>query len=112
MKRSSKTQRRKNKDYWDRKKRSKAQEEHIPERDSLVQTSPTPTQGLRLPSAQGKLLLTEAADGTLIDVPEEKLGDWAELQGQGAEPQGLTEREGMLLDKVLEMLYGGADGKQ
>lgn len=109
MKRGKASQRRKNREYWDRKKRSRAQEKHLPEQDRLVSTEPAPTQGLRLPSAKGNLLLMETEDGFLVDVPEDRLDDWAEMQGQGAESQAMDEREGMLLDKVLEMLYGKAE---
>ena len=109
MKRGKASQRRKNREYWDRKKRSRAQEKHLPEPERLASSAPTPTQGLRLPSAGSMLLLMEAEDGTLMDVPEEKLDDWIEMQGQGAESQNLTDKEGMLLDKVLEMLYGKAE---
>ena len=106
MKRPSKTQRRKNKDYWDRKKKSKAQEKHLPEEDSLIQASSLPQQRLRLPSAQGKLLLVEAPDGTLMDVPEEKVDDWIQMQGQGAVSQEQQDAEDKVLEMVLEMLYG------
>ena len=110
MKRSSKAQRKRNRDYWARQKRSRPREQKVSEPEKLTRSEPVPQQGLRLPSPQGKLLLMEAEDGTLVDVPEEKLDDW--IQGQEAEPQGLSEKEGMLLDKVLEMLYGGVDAKQ
>ena len=106
MKRSSKTQRRKNRDYWDRKRQAKAQEKHLPEENSLTQEAPLKQQGLRLPSAKGKLLLMEAPDGTLVDVPEEKVDDWLQMQGQEAVSQEQLEAEDKVLDMVLEMLYG------
>ena len=106
MKRSKASQRRKNRDYWDRKKKSKAQEKHLPKENGLTQASSLPQQGLRLPSAQGKLLLMEAPDGTLVDVPEEKVDDWLRMQGQEAVSQEQTEAENTVLDMVLEMLYG------
>ena len=110
MKRSSKAHRRKNREYWDRRKHSRPKEKQLPEPEKLTRTEPIPQQGLRLPSPKGKLYMMETEDGFLVDVPEEKLDDW--IQGQAEQPQGLTEREGMLLDKVLEMLYGKEDSKQ
>ena len=107
-KKSSKAQRRRNRDYWNRKKRSKYKPAQASAPEKLSATEPNKQQGLRLPSAKqaGKLLLMEAEDGSLVDVPEESLGDWAEMQGQGAETQEQKDAEGKVLDMVMEMLYG------
>lgn len=105
MKRSSKAQRRRNREYLDRNRFGRPREKTVSESEKLTRSEPVPQQGLRLPSApQGKLLLMEAEDGSLIDVPEEYLDSWMEMQGQGAEE--LTEKEGQLLDMIMEMLYG------
>ena len=77
----------------------------------MEQTNSQP--GPKLPSGpKQKTLLVEAADGSLVGVPEEKLPEWLEMQGQEAQSQGLDEQEGELLDKVLEMLYGEAEPDQ
>ena len=48
----------------------------------------------------------EAPDGTLMDVPEEKVDDWIQMQGQGAVSQEQQDAEDKVLEMVLEMLYG------
>lgn len=108
-KKTSKSQRKRNRDYWNRKKRSKVQEKQASESERLTSSELIPQQGLRLPSApKGKLYLMEADNGMLLDVPEEKLDDWAEMQGQGAVTKEQEEAEGRVLERVLEMLYGEA----
>ena len=109
-KKTSKSQRRRNRDYWNRKKRSRVKENSPSEQEKLTRTEPVPQQGLRLPSAsQGKTYLMEAEDGTLVSVPEEKLDNWIEMQGQGAVTKEQEEAEGRVLERVMEMLYGKAE---
>lgn len=106
MKRSSRKQRRHSRDYQDRRRTGQARENRASDSEQLTKSEPAPVQGLRLPSAKsGQTYLVEAPDGTLVDVPADRLEAWSETQGQGAEQQ-LTEKEGELLEKVLEMLYG------
>lgn len=106
MKRSSRKQRRHSRDYQDKRRQGQAKENQVSDSERLTRSEPAPVQGLRLPSAKsGQTYLVEAPDGTLVDVPAEKLDEWSRTQGQGAEQQ-LTEKEGELLEKVLEMLYG------
>ena len=109
MKRSSKAQRRRNRDYLDRNRSGQAKENRPDEEQKLTSSEEAPKQGLRLPSVQeGQLYLVEAPDGTLVDVPADKLDEWSRQQGQGAESQ-LTAKEGELLEKMLELLYGKED---
>ncbi len=106
----SKAARRRSRDYWNRKKHSKVQANSPAEPEKLTQSEPIAQQGLRLPAAsQGKLYLMEAEDGTLADVPEAKLDDWMEMQGQEAMSAEEEEKEGELVELVLQMLYGGAE---
>lgn len=99
--------RRENKEYWDKKKRSRPQEAKPEEREKLTATQSRPQQGLRLHSQtlRGQLSLMEASNGMLVQVPEEKMNDWLEAQQSEADAP-LNSGELQLLDKVLEMLYG------
>lgn len=110
-KKTSKAQRRRNRDYWARKKRSRPQISSPDEQERLTSAAPIPQQGLRLPSApQGRLYLMEAEDGSLVDVPEERMDEWMEMQGQEAESQQEDEeKQGDLIDLVMQMLYGGVE---
>ena len=102
----SKTKRRQ-KEYWDKKKRSRPQENKPDEPQRLTQQQAVPQRGLRLPSpaTQGQRYLMEAANGMLVSVPEEEVNDWLEAQqSYGSEPLSSTEQR--LLDKVLQLLYG------
>lgn len=102
----SKTKRRQ-KEYWDKKKRSRPQEKKPDEPQRLTQQQAVPQQGLRLPSpaTQGQKLLVEANDGTLVRVSEENLNEWSEAQKNAASGQ-LNKGEEQVLDRVLELLYG------
>ena len=101
---------RRSREYWDKKRRSRAQEKHEAERERLTRTVPAPTQGLHLPSEpQGKTYLMEAEDGTLVSVPEDRLDNWIEMQGQEEVSQEQIEAEGRVLERVMEMLYGEAE---
>ena len=51
----------------------------------------------------------EAEDGTLVSVPEDRLDNWIEMQGQGAVTKEQEEAEGRVLERVMEMLYGKAE---
>ncbi len=101
----SKTKRRKNKEYWDKRKRSRPQENGPEESKRLTQQQSIPQQGLRLPSPSGQKLLVEAEDGMLIPVSEENLNEWSEAQ-KNAVSEPLNKGEERLLDKLLELLYG------
>ena len=102
----AKSRRRQNREYWDKKRRAKAQEKHVPETGRLTREMPAPRQGLHLPSTpRGKEYLMEADNGMLVNVPEEKLEDWVQMQGEEA-TQELTQEEEGILERVLEMLYG------
>lgn len=54
---------------------------------------------------QGQRYLVEARDGTLVQVPEEKLNEWCEAQRSAADGQ-LNKGEEQLLDRLLQMIYG------
>lgn len=96
---------RKQKEYWDKRKRSRPQENRPREPEKLTQQQPVAQQGLRLPSPSGQKLLMEAEDGMLTPVSEENLNEWSEAQKNAASGQ-LNKGEERLLDKVLELLYG------
>lgn len=103
---------RRSKEYWDKRRRAKAQERHEPQQERRTENQAEDLQGLRLPSGpEEDLMLVEAEDGRLIDVPEDKLDDWSRMQGQEAESQELTEEEQDILETVLAMIYGGAEQK-
>lgn len=111
MKRSSRKQRRHSRDYQDKRRQGQAKENQVSDSERLTRSEPAPVQGLRLPSAEkSPLLLMEASNGMLVDVPEDRLDDWLQAQGQGAEPQ-LTETDERLLEAVLEMIYGKEEKK-
>lgn len=98
---------RKQKEYWDKRRRSRPQEKTPAEPERLTQQQPVAQQGLRLPSpaTQGQRYLMEAANGMLVSVPEEEVNDWLEAQqSYGSEPLNSTEQR--LLDRVLQLLYG------
>ena len=101
----SKTKRRKNKEYWDKRRRSRPQENKPDEQERLTQQQPIPQQGLRLPNPSGQKLLVEAEDGMLIPVSEENLNEWSEAQKNAASGQ-LNKGEEQVLGRVLELLYG------
>ena len=104
----SKTKRRKNKEYWDKRRRSRPQEKNPGEPQNLTgQPESRPQQGLRLPSTptQGQKYLMETEDGMLVPVSEENLNEWSEAQ-KNAASEPLNKGEEHLLDKILELLYG------
>ena len=106
MKRSNRKQRRRNQDYQDKRRSGAARENQPEEPEVLARSEEAPTQGLRLQSAnESPLLLMEARNGMLVDVPEDRLDDWLAVQGQEEEPQ-LTEKDERLVQKLLEMIYG------
>ena len=106
----AKKQARRSKEYWDRKKRSRAKEKTVSGSEPLTRKEQAPSGGLMLPSEKSeRMLLVEGKDGSLVSVPEDRLGDWIEIQGQGAVSQEQSEAESRVLDRVLEMLYGGAE---
>ena len=94
------------KEYWDKKKRSRPKEARPGKSEAL-----TSTQGGRRPQSpqdaeqKGQVYLMEAADGTLVRVPEEKLTAWMNAQDAIREAQESKDK-GQLLDAVTEMLYG------
>lgn len=96
---------RKQKEYWDKRRRSRPQEKTPAEPQRLTQQQPVAQQGLRLPSPSGQKLLVEAEDGMLIPVSEENLNEWSEAQKNAASGQ-LNKGEEQVLDRVLELLYG------
>ena len=96
---------RKQKEYWDKRRRSRPQEKTPAEPERLTQQQPVARQGLRLPSPSGQKLLVEAEDGMLIPVSEENLNEWSEAQKNAASGQ-LNKGEEQVLGKVLELLYG------
>ena len=96
---------RKQKEYWDKRRRSRPQEKTPAEPERLTQQQPVAQQGLRLPSPSGQKLLVEAEDGMLIPVSEENLNEWSEAQKNAASGQ-LNKGEEQVLDRVLELLYG------
>lgn len=96
---------RKQKEYWDKRRRSRPQEKTTGEPERLTQQQPVAQQGLRLPSPSGQKLLVEAEDGMLIPVSEENLNEWSEAQKNAASGQ-LNKGEEQVLGRVLELLYG------
>ena len=96
---------RKQKEYWDKRRRSRPQEKTPAEPQRLTQQQPVAQQGLRLPSPSGQKLLVEAEDGMLIPVSEENLNEWSEAQKNAASGQ-LNKGEEQVLGRVLELLYG------
>lgn len=102
---------RKQKEYWDKRRRSRPQEKTPAEYpqgtqpERLTQQQPVAQQGLRLPSPSGQKLLVEAEDGMLIPVSEENLNEWSEAQKNAASGQ-LNKGEEQVLDRALELLYG------
>lgn len=96
---------RKQKEYWDKRRRSRPQENKPAEPERLTQQQPVAQQGLRLPSPSGQKLLVEAEDGMLIPVSEENLNEWSEAQKNAASGQ-LNKGEEQVLDRALELLYG------
>jgi hypothetical protein len=104
---------RKQKEYWDKNRQSRPQENKPAEYpqgtqpERLTQQQPVAQQGLRLPSpaGQGQKYLVEANDGTLVRVSEENLNEWSEAQKNAASGQ-LNKGEERVLARVLEMIYG------
>jgi hypothetical protein len=98
---------RKQKEDWDKRRRSRPQEKKPAEPERLTQQQPVAQQGLRLPSpaGQGQKYLVEANDGTLVRVSEENLNEWSEAQKNAASGQ-LNKGEERVLARVLEMIYG------
>ena len=52
----------------------------------------------------GRRLLVETEDGTLISVPEDKLGDWE--AAQKSDPRPLNKAEQRLRDRIVQEIYG------
>ena len=99
-------QSRASKEFWDKKKRSRPKAATPGRAEKLTSTQ----GGLRLgnpPGAdrQGEVYLMEAADGTLVRVPEEKLGTWMSRQDAIKEEKD-SKDNGQLIDAVMELLYG------
>ena len=99
-------QSRANKEFWDKKKRSRPQEATPGRQEKLTQTQ----GGLRLanppgPEKQGQVYLMEAADGTLVHVPEERLDSWMNRQ-DAIRNEEESKDNGQLIDAVMALLYG------
>ena len=99
-------QSRASKEFWDKKKRSRPQEATPGRQEKLTQTQ----GGLRLvnppgPEKKGQVYLMEAADGTLVRVPEEKLDDWLSRQ-DAIRNEEESKDNGQLIDAVMALLYG------
>ena len=99
-------QSRASKEFWDKKKHSRPQEATPGRQEKLTQTQ----GGLRLvnppgPEKKGQVYLMEAADGTLVRVPEEKLDDWL-LRQDAIRNEEESNDNGQLIDSVMALLYG------
>ena len=84
------------------KRRRSAPREQRPEREEKLSRLelPQPPE-----SAEPETYLMQAADGTLVRVPAERLEAWQSAQeSSGKEP--LSKEEGRMLAAVMEMLYG------
>ena len=99
-------QSRASKEFWDKKKRSRPEEPTPGRAEKLTSTE----SGLRLSNPpgyerKGQVYLMEAADGTLVRVPEEKLDDWL-LRQDAIRNEEESKDNGQLIDAVMALLYG------
>ena len=83
-------------------RRRSAPKEQSPEREEKLGRLELPAPPERL---EPEVYLMQAADGTLVRVPADRLEAWQSAQANsGSEP--LSKEEGQMLAAVLEMLYG------
>lgn len=73
-------------------------------------STPQP-QSAKYGQKSGQMFLVEAEDGTLVDVPADRLNSWSKAQAQRDIDQELTPREKELSDAVLEKIYAAPKEK-